>query len=70
MNFEEIQATIESMLQVQRDLQQSQIRNYQQIQEQQKQIQDLIEQGKNQDRRIEQLIGYSISQAGDIIDNT
>lgn len=55
MNFEEIQATIESMLQVQRDLQQSQIRNYQQIQEQQKQIQDLIEQGKNQDTRIEQL---------------
>lgn len=61
MTFEEIQQAIQGMLEVQRELQQTQIRQSQEIR-------DLIEQGKEQDRRIEQLIGYSIFQAGDVID--
>ena len=82
MTFEEIQQIIQEMLRVQRELQESQVRqsteieeNSRQIQalreesqETSRQIQALIEQGREQDRRIQQLIGYSISQAGDVID--
>ena len=61
MTPEEIQKTLETMLIVQRELQETQIK-------QSEEIKDLIEQGKEQDRRIQQLIGYSISQAGDVLD--
>ncbi len=61
MTFEEIQATIEGMLKVQKELQETQIK-------QSEEIKDLLEQGREQDKRIQQLVGYSISQAGDVID--
>ncbi|MEL6439647.1 MAG: hypothetical protein AAFQ80_10375 [Cyanobacteria bacterium J06621_8] len=55
------------MLQVQKELQESQIK-LQQIQaKQSEEIQQLLDQGRLQDKRIQQLIGYSISQAGDVI---
>lgn len=64
---EDIQTTLEQMLKIQKELQQTQI-NLQQTQiTQSAEIKDLIAQGKEQDRRIQQLIGYSISQAGDVI---
>ena len=68
MTFEEIQQTIQGMLEVQRELQQTQINISAQIAKNNEEIDKLIEQGKQQDKRIEQLIGYSISQAGDVID--
>jgi hypothetical protein len=61
MTPEEIQTTIEGMLRVQKELQQSQIK-------QSEEIQQLLDQGRLQDKRIQQLIGYSISQAGDVLD--
>ena len=61
MTPEEIKETIEGMLQVQKELQQTQIK-------QSDQINKLIEQGREQDRRIQQLVGYSITQRGDILD--
>lgn len=61
MTFEEIQQTIQGMLEVQRELQQTQIK-------QSEEIRQLIEGAREQDKRIEQLIGYSISQAGDVMD--
>ena len=61
MTPEEIKETIEGMLQVQKELQQTQIK-------QSDQINKLIEQGREQDRRIQQLVGYSITQGGDILD--
>ncbi|MDJ0576525.1 MAG: hypothetical protein QNJ65_15330 [Xenococcaceae cyanobacterium MO_234.B1] len=68
MTPEEIQKTLEGMLKIQKELQQTQI-NLQQTQiTQSEEIKNLIEQGKEQDRRIQQLVGYSISQAGDVLD--
>ncbi len=68
MTPEEIQKTLEGMLKIQQELQQTQI-NLQQTQiTQSEEIKNLIEQGKEQDRRIQQLVGYSISQAGDVLD--
>lgn len=61
MTPEEIQKTIEGMLRVQKELQESQIK-------QSEEIQQLLDQGRLQDKRIQQLIGYSISQAGDVLD--
>lgn len=61
MTPEEIQKTIEGMLSVQKELQESQIK-------QSEEIQQLLDQGRLQDKRIQQLIGYSITQAGDVID--
>lgn len=61
MTPEEIQKTIEGMLKVQKELQESQIK-------QSEEIQQLLDQGRLQDKRIQQLIGYSISQAGDVLD--
>ena len=82
MTPEEIQVTIQGMLQVQKELQESQIRNSElikqnsedikdliaQSREQSEEIQGLLEQGREQDRRIQQLVGYSITQAGDVLD--
>ena len=61
MTPEEIQRTLETMLTVQRELQETQIK-------QSEEIKDLLVQGREQDRRIQQLIGYSITQAGDVLD--
>ena len=68
MTPEEIQQAIEGMLRVQKELQESQIK-LQQIQTQQaEEIQQMIEQGRERDRRIQQLTGYWISQGGDLLD--
>lgn len=55
MTPEEIQQTLETMLTVQRELQDTQIK-------QSEEIKDLLIQRREQDRRIQQLIGYSITQ--------
>ncbi len=82
MTFEQIQQAIEGMLSVQRELQGSQLRfeaelgNLQQsvgdLKESQKQtlvaMDALLEHGKATDRRIEQLIGYSINRERDSLD--
>ena len=68
MTPEEIQKTLETMLVVQRELQETQIKQSEDIKDLIAQGKDLIEQGKEQDRRIQQLVGYSISQAGDVLD--
>ena len=65
---EEIQKTLETMLTVQRELQEIQIKQSEDIKDLITQGKDLIEQGKEQDRRIQQLVGYSITQAGDVLD--
>jgi hypothetical protein len=75
MTFEEIQQTIEGMLSVQRELQGSQLRfeaELGDLKEAQKQnlvaMDALLEHGKATDRRIEQLIGYSINRERDSLD--
>lgn len=75
MTFEEIQQTIEGMLSVQRELQGSQLRfeaELGDLKEAQKQnlvaMDSLLEHGKATDRRIEQLIGYSINRERDSLD--
>jgi hypothetical protein len=82
MTFEEIQQTIEGMLSVQRELQGSQLRfeaelgdlkqSVGDLKEAQKQslvaMDALLEHGKATDRRIEQLIGYSINRERDSLD--
>jgi hypothetical protein len=82
MTFEEIQQAIEGMLSVQRELQSSQLRfeaelgdlkqSVGDLKESQKQtlvaMDALLEHGKATDRRIEQLIGYSINRERDSLD--
>lgn len=61
MTFEEIQTTIEGMLAVQRELQESQIRLTQQTQQ-------IAEQTQRQQKILDQLIGYSIIQESGQLD--
>lgn len=82
MTFEQIQQAIEGMLSVQRELQGSQLRfeaelgdlkqSVGDLKESQKQtlvaMDALLEHGKATDRRIEQLIGYSINRERDSLD--
>ncbi|HAG80287.1 MAG TPA: hypothetical protein DCL61_03730 [Cyanobacteria bacterium UBA12227] len=75
MTFEEIQKTIEGMLAVQRDLQESQIRLTEQSQRQQQTLErqqgildQLAEQSQRQQRILDQLIGYSINQESGQLD--
>lgn len=82
MTFEQIQQAIEGMLSVQRELQGSQLRfeaelgdlkqSVGDLKESQKQtlvaMDALLEHGKTTDRRIEQLIGYSINRERDSLD--
>jgi hypothetical protein len=82
MTFEEIQQAIEGMLSVQKELQGSQLRfeaelghlkqSVGDLKESQKQtlvaMDALLEHGKATDRRIEQLIGYSINRERDSLD--
>ncbi len=53
MNPEQIQAAIEGLLAVQRELQNSQLK--------------LLEQSKISERKLDRLIGYSITQESDIL---
>ena len=82
MTFEQIQQAIEGMLSVQRELQGSQLRfeaelgdlkqSVGDLKESQKQtlvaMDALLEHGKATDRRIEQIIGYSINRESDSLD--
>ncbi len=79
MTFEEIQQAIEGLLSVQRKLQNSPLRfdaELGDLKEAQKQslaqklveVDALLENGKATDRRIETLIGYSITQESDVLD--
>ncbi len=75
MTPEQIQQAIEGMLSVQRELQGSQLRfeaELGDLKESQKQtlvaVDALLESGKATDRRIEQLIGYSINRERDSLD--
>jgi hypothetical protein len=75
MTPEQVLQTIEGMLSVQKELQGSQLRfetELGDLKEAQKQtlaaIDALLEHGKATDRRIEQLIGYSINRERDSLD--
>ncbi len=58
MTFEEIQSILEQMLAVQRDLQESQLT-------QRQEIQDMLSYQDRQQRLVDRLIGYSITNESD-----
>lgn len=75
MTFEEIQQAIEGLLSVQRELQNSQLRfesEMADVKEAQKQtgvaLGSLLEVAQSSERKIERLIGYSITQESDVLD--
>ena len=75
MTFEEIQQMLELLLAVQREIQESQLRNREDINlliEQSRQSREdinlLIEQSRQQNKNIERLIGYSITVESDHLD--
>lgn len=68
MTFEEIQQTIQGMLAVQKDLQTSQLRFAESLAELRESTMELNEVSKRHERRIEQLIGYSITGERDRMD--
>jgi hypothetical protein len=75
MTFEQIQQAIEGMLSVQRELQNSQLRfdtELGDLKEAQKQnlvaMEALLEHGRATERKIERLVGYSITQESDVLD--
>jgi hypothetical protein len=65
MTFDEIQQTLEQMLAVQRELQESQLGQRQQQIAQGQQIQDMMAYQERQQRLIDRLIGYSITNESD-----
>jgi hypothetical protein len=75
MTFEEIQQAIEGLLNVQRELQNSQLRFESEmvdVKEAQKQtgvaLDSLLEVAQSTERKIERLVGYSITQESDVLD--
>jgi hypothetical protein len=75
MTFEQIQQAIEGMLSVQRELQNSQLRfatELGDLKEAQKQnlvaMEALLEHSRSTERKIERLVGYSITQESDVLD--
>ena len=75
MTFEEIQKTIEGMLAVQRQLQESQLelrsaqeRERETLQIMVEEMNRFIERSNRNERRIEQLIGYSITNESEHLD--
>ncbi|WP_009546047.1 hypothetical protein [Crocosphaera subtropica] len=75
MTFEEIQKTIEGMLAVQRQLQESQFelreaqeRERETLQVMIEEMNRFIERSNRNERRIEQLIGYSITNESEHLD--
>lgn len=68
MTFDEIQKTIEGMLGVQKELQNSQLRFAESLTELRESVADLKEVTQSHERRIEQLIGYSIIGEGERLD--
>ncbi len=65
MTFDEIQQTLEQMLAVQRELQESQLGQKQQQMAQGQQIQDMLAYQERQQRLLDRLIGYSITNESD-----
>ncbi|MBV9388214.1 MAG: hypothetical protein JOZ78_17475 [Chroococcidiopsidaceae cyanobacterium CP_BM_ER_R8_30] len=70
MTFEEIKQVIEGMLSVQRELQASQLELKQNISDLSASVANLNEISRRHERRIEQLIGYSITGESDRLDLT
>jgi hypothetical protein len=75
MTFEQIQQAIEGMLSIQRELQNSQLRfdaELGDLKEAQKQnlvaMEALLEHSNATERKIERLVGYSITQESDVLD--
>jgi hypothetical protein len=75
MTFEQIQQAIEGLLSVQRELQNSQLRfdtELGDLKEAQKQnlvaMEALLEHSRATERKIERLVGYSITQESDVLD--
>ena len=75
MTFEEIQKTLEGMLAVQRQLQESQLelrsaqeRERETLQIMVEEMNRFIERSNRNERRIEQLIGYSITNESEHLD--
>ncbi|NEP59386.1 MAG: hypothetical protein F6K31_20620 [Symploca sp. SIO2G7] len=60
MTPEEIQATIEQMLSIQRQIQEIQLKDSTEISELSVKVSQLIKHSKKQDKMIEKIIGYSI----------
>ena len=69
MTPEEIQRTIEGMLAVQRELQNTQLVTREEIADLKESTKNLNEISQRHERRIEQLIGYSITGDSDRLDN-
>jgi hypothetical protein len=65
MTFDEIQQTLEQMLAVQRELQESQLGQKQHQMAQGQQIQDMLAYQERQQRLLDRLIGYSITNESD-----
>lgn len=65
MTFEEIQQTLEQMLTVQRELQASQLDQRQRQIAQSQKIQDILAYQEHQQRLLDRLIGYSITNESD-----
>lgn len=68
MTPEEIQRSIEGMLAVQRELQNTQLIMREEIADLKESTRNLNEISQRHERRIEQLIGYSITGEGDRLD--
>ena len=68
MTFDEIQKTIEGMLGVQKELHNSQLRFAESLTELRESVTELKEVSISHERRIAQLIGYSITGETDRLD--
>ncbi|UBF29343.1 hypothetical protein K9N68_16805 [Kovacikia minuta CCNUW1] len=68
MTFDEIQRTLEQMLAVQRELQESQLRQRQEIDQLLVYHDQLLAYQQNQQRLVDRLIGYSLSNESDHLD--
>lgn len=68
MTPNEIQSAIEGLLSVQRELQNTQLRTAEEIADLKQSISELNEISRRHERRLEQLIGYSITGESDRLD--
>lgn len=68
MTPEEIQKAIEGMLAIQRELQNTQLRMSQEISDLKQSVSELNDIGRRHERRLEQLVGYSITSESDRLD--
>lgn len=68
MTPEEIQKAIEGMLAIQRELQNTQLRMSQEISDLKQSVSELNDISRRHERRLEQLVGYSITSESDRLD--